>query len=61
MTGVIDHVGIRVSDLHASRRMYETALAELVIRTEACSSSSRTASSCRSSTPWADYDVVLRF
>jgi catechol 2,3-dioxygenase-like lactoylglutathione lyase family enzyme len=29
MSGVIDHVGIRVSDLAASRRMYETALAEL--------------------------------
>jgi catechol 2,3-dioxygenase-like lactoylglutathione lyase family enzyme len=29
MTGVIDHVGIRVSDLPASRRMYEAALAEL--------------------------------
>jgi len=26
---VIDHVGIRVSDLSASRRMYEAALAEL--------------------------------
>jgi catechol 2,3-dioxygenase-like lactoylglutathione lyase family enzyme len=26
---VIDHVGIRVSDLQASRRMYEGALAEL--------------------------------
>jgi catechol 2,3-dioxygenase-like lactoylglutathione lyase family enzyme len=26
---VIDHVGIRVSDLRASRRMYEAALAEL--------------------------------
>jgi catechol 2,3-dioxygenase-like lactoylglutathione lyase family enzyme len=26
---VIDHVGIRVSDLAASRRMYEAALAEL--------------------------------
>jgi len=26
---VIDHVGIRVSDLPASRRMYEAALAEL--------------------------------
>jgi catechol 2,3-dioxygenase-like lactoylglutathione lyase family enzyme len=26
---VVDHVGIRVSDLTASRRMYETALAEL--------------------------------
>jgi catechol 2,3-dioxygenase-like lactoylglutathione lyase family enzyme len=26
---VIDHVGIRVSDLTASRRMYEAALAEL--------------------------------
>jgi catechol 2,3-dioxygenase-like lactoylglutathione lyase family enzyme len=26
---VIDHIGIRVSDLPASRRMYETALAEL--------------------------------
>ena len=29
MSGVIDHVGIRVSDLHASRRLYEAALAEL--------------------------------
>jgi catechol 2,3-dioxygenase-like lactoylglutathione lyase family enzyme len=29
MSDVIDHVGIRVSDLHASRRMYEAALAEL--------------------------------
>ena len=29
MSEVIDHVGIRVSDLPASRRMYETALAEL--------------------------------
>ncbi len=29
MSDVIDHVGIRVSDLHASRRMYEVALAEL--------------------------------
>jgi catechol 2,3-dioxygenase-like lactoylglutathione lyase family enzyme len=29
MTGVIDHVGIRVGDLPASRRMYEAALAEL--------------------------------
>ena len=29
MSGVIDHVGIRVSDLPASRRMYEAALAEL--------------------------------
>lgn len=29
MSGVIDHVGIRVSDLAASRRMYEAALAEL--------------------------------
>jgi catechol 2,3-dioxygenase-like lactoylglutathione lyase family enzyme len=26
---VIDHVGIRVGDLHASRRMYEAALTEL--------------------------------
>jgi catechol 2,3-dioxygenase-like lactoylglutathione lyase family enzyme len=26
---VVDHVGIRVSDLEASRRMYEAALAEL--------------------------------
>jgi catechol 2,3-dioxygenase-like lactoylglutathione lyase family enzyme len=26
---VLDHVGIRVSDLPASRRMYEAALAEL--------------------------------
>ena len=29
MTDVIDHVGIRVSDLPASRWMYEAALAEL--------------------------------
>jgi catechol 2,3-dioxygenase-like lactoylglutathione lyase family enzyme len=29
MSGVIDHVGIRVSDLQASRRMYEAALAEI--------------------------------
>jgi catechol 2,3-dioxygenase-like lactoylglutathione lyase family enzyme len=29
VSGVIDHVGIRVSDLSGSRRMYETALAEL--------------------------------
>ena len=29
MSEVIDHVGIRVSDLPASRRMYESALAEL--------------------------------
>jgi catechol 2,3-dioxygenase-like lactoylglutathione lyase family enzyme len=29
MSEVIDHVGIRVSDLRASRRMYEAALAEL--------------------------------
>lgn len=29
MTGVVDHVGIRVSDLPASRRLYEAALAEL--------------------------------
>ena len=29
MSGVIDHVGIRVTDLPASRRMYEAALAEL--------------------------------
>ncbi len=29
MSGVIDHVGIRVADLAASRRMYEAALAEL--------------------------------
>ena len=29
MSGVIDHVGIRVSDLPESRRMYEAALAEL--------------------------------
>ena len=29
MSEVIDHVGIRVSDLSASRRMYEAALAEL--------------------------------
>ena len=29
MSEVIDHVGIRVSDFSASRRMYEAALAEL--------------------------------
>jgi catechol 2,3-dioxygenase-like lactoylglutathione lyase family enzyme len=29
MSEVIDHVGIRVSDLPASRRMYEAALTEL--------------------------------
>jgi catechol 2,3-dioxygenase-like lactoylglutathione lyase family enzyme len=29
VTDVIDHIGIRVSDLPASRRMYEAALAEL--------------------------------
>ncbi|HEY8408697.1 MAG TPA: VOC family protein [Gaiellaceae bacterium] len=29
MSGVVDHVGIRVSDLAASRRMYEAALTEL--------------------------------
>ena len=29
MSGVVDHVGIRVSDLPASRRLYEAALAEL--------------------------------
>jgi catechol 2,3-dioxygenase-like lactoylglutathione lyase family enzyme len=29
VSGVIDHVGIRVSDLRASRRMYEAALVEL--------------------------------
>ena len=29
MSGVIDHVGIRVSDLPASRRLYEAALGEL--------------------------------
>ena len=29
MSEVIDHIGIRVSDLLVSRRMYETALAEL--------------------------------
>jgi catechol 2,3-dioxygenase-like lactoylglutathione lyase family enzyme len=29
VTGVVDHVGIRVGDLSASRRMYEAALAEL--------------------------------
>jgi catechol 2,3-dioxygenase-like lactoylglutathione lyase family enzyme len=29
MSDVIDHVGIRVSDLPASRRMYEAALAEI--------------------------------
>ena len=34
MSGVVDHVGIRVSDLPASRRMYEAALAELGFRVE---------------------------
>jgi catechol 2,3-dioxygenase-like lactoylglutathione lyase family enzyme len=29
VSDVVDHVGIRVSDLPASRRMYEAALAEL--------------------------------
>lgn len=29
MSGVIDHIGIRVSDLPASRRLYGAALAEL--------------------------------
>jgi catechol 2,3-dioxygenase-like lactoylglutathione lyase family enzyme len=29
MSGVVDHVGLRASDLPASRRMYEAALAEL--------------------------------
>ena len=29
MSGVVDHVGIRVSDFPASRRMYAAALAEL--------------------------------
>jgi catechol 2,3-dioxygenase-like lactoylglutathione lyase family enzyme len=29
VSGVIDHVGIRVSDLPASRRMYEAALRQL--------------------------------
>ena len=29
MSGVVDHVGIRVNDLQASRRMYAAALAEL--------------------------------
>ena len=29
MGGVVDHVGLRVSDLAASRRMYAAALAEL--------------------------------
>jgi catechol 2,3-dioxygenase-like lactoylglutathione lyase family enzyme len=29
VTGVIDHVGIRVGDLATSRRMYEAALGEL--------------------------------
>jgi catechol 2,3-dioxygenase-like lactoylglutathione lyase family enzyme len=29
VSGVIDHVGFRVSDLAASRRMYEAALVEL--------------------------------
>jgi catechol 2,3-dioxygenase-like lactoylglutathione lyase family enzyme len=29
VSGVVDHVGIRVADLAASRRLYEAALAEL--------------------------------
>jgi catechol 2,3-dioxygenase-like lactoylglutathione lyase family enzyme len=29
VSGVVDHVGIRVSDLASSRRMYEAALGEL--------------------------------
>jgi catechol 2,3-dioxygenase-like lactoylglutathione lyase family enzyme len=29
VSGVVDHVGIRVSDLRASRRLYEAALVEL--------------------------------
>jgi catechol 2,3-dioxygenase-like lactoylglutathione lyase family enzyme len=29
MTGVVDHVGLRVTDLDRSRRMYEPSLAEL--------------------------------
>jgi catechol 2,3-dioxygenase-like lactoylglutathione lyase family enzyme len=29
MTKIVDHVGIRVSDLHASRRLYEAALVEV--------------------------------
>jgi catechol 2,3-dioxygenase-like lactoylglutathione lyase family enzyme len=29
VSGVVDHVGIRVGDLAASRRLYEAALAEL--------------------------------
>jgi catechol 2,3-dioxygenase-like lactoylglutathione lyase family enzyme len=29
VSGVIDHVGLRVGDLHASRRLYEAALVEL--------------------------------
>ena len=29
MSGIIDHVGIRVGDLPASRRLYEAALAEI--------------------------------
>jgi catechol 2,3-dioxygenase-like lactoylglutathione lyase family enzyme len=29
VSDVVDHVGIRVADLSASRRLYETALAEL--------------------------------
>jgi catechol 2,3-dioxygenase-like lactoylglutathione lyase family enzyme len=29
VSGVVDHVGVRASDLAASRRMYEAALAEL--------------------------------
>jgi hypothetical protein len=36
VSGVIDHVGIRVSDLPASRRMYEAALAELGLVVLSC-------------------------
>jgi hypothetical protein len=35
MSEVIDHVGIRVSDLAASRRIYAPALAELDTRSGA--------------------------
>ena len=44
MSEVIDHVGIRVSDLAASRRMYAAALAELgfTVLGEVCSKAMRT-------------------
>ena len=46
MSGVVDHVGIRVSDLPASRRMYEAAPAELGFRVEGEESSRTTPMSC---------------